>query len=86
MYHVSALGVDERLINVHYYYYVCIDVSACLPVLSVWMLTVVFLVIHNYERSSSASSRDEPSPFHNGNYWVVQAGFLTLLTVTQGIA
>ena len=21
MYHVSALGVDERMINVHYYYY-----------------------------------------------------------------
>ena len=22
MYHVSAQGVDERIINVHYYYYV----------------------------------------------------------------
>ena len=22
MYHVSAQGVDERMINVHYYYYV----------------------------------------------------------------
>ena len=24
MYHVSAQGVDERMINVHYYYYYCI--------------------------------------------------------------
>ena len=23
MYHVSAQGVDERMINVHYYYYFC---------------------------------------------------------------
>ena len=23
MYHVSAQGVDERMINVHYYYYYC---------------------------------------------------------------
>ena len=23
MYHVSAQGVDERMINVHYYYYRC---------------------------------------------------------------
>ena len=23
MYHVSAQGVDERMINVHYYYYLC---------------------------------------------------------------
>ena len=23
MYHVSAQGIDERMINVHYYYYVC---------------------------------------------------------------
>ena len=31
MYHVSAQGVDERMINVHYYYYykptVCVDVK-----------------------------------------------------------
>ena len=90
MYRVSAQGVDERMINVHYYcyyyYYVCIDISACIPVLSVWMLTFFFLVIHNYEHSSSASSRDEPYVFYNGNYWAVQAGFLTPLTVTQGIA
>ena len=25
MYHVSALGVDECMINVHYYYYTVID-------------------------------------------------------------
>ena len=24
MYHVSAQGVDERMINVHYYYFVCV--------------------------------------------------------------
>ena len=24
MYHVSAQGIDERMINVHYYYYVLI--------------------------------------------------------------
>ena len=23
MYHVSAQGIDERMINVHYYYYLC---------------------------------------------------------------
>ena len=23
MYHVSAQGVDERMINVHYYYFAC---------------------------------------------------------------
>ena len=23
MYHVSAQGVDDRMINVHYYYYYC---------------------------------------------------------------
>ena len=28
MYHVSAQGVDERMINVHYYYY--ISQSPCL--------------------------------------------------------
>ena len=22
MYHMSALGIDERMINVHYYYYI----------------------------------------------------------------
>ena len=25
MYHVSAQGIDERMINVHYYYYCSID-------------------------------------------------------------
>ena len=25
MYHVSAQGVDERMINVHYYYYFVVD-------------------------------------------------------------
>ena len=24
MYHVSARGVDERIINVHYYYYISV--------------------------------------------------------------
>ena len=27
MYHVSVLGVDERMINVHYYYYVPLRAS-----------------------------------------------------------
>ena len=30
MYHVSAQGVDERMINVHYYYYVDIVVELLL--------------------------------------------------------
>ena len=30
MYHVNAQGVDERMINVHYYYYAQeLTVSAC---------------------------------------------------------
>ena len=30
MYHVSAQGVDEHMINVHYfYYYYCVLVSMC---------------------------------------------------------
>ena len=31
MYHVSAQGVDERIINVHYYYYnsICDFLIAC---------------------------------------------------------
>ena len=36
MYHVSAQGVDERMINVHYYYYCrqfdSLSVSLCLSV------------------------------------------------------
>ena len=28
MYHVSAQGVDERMINVHYYYYFAAEVFA----------------------------------------------------------
>ena len=28
MYHVSAQGVDERMISVHYYYYSCVIVDA----------------------------------------------------------
>ena len=27
MYHVSAQGIDERMINVHYYYYYVISVA-----------------------------------------------------------
>ena len=27
MYHVSAQGVDERMINVHYYYYYTVEIS-----------------------------------------------------------
>ena len=45
MYHVSAQGVDERMINVHYYHSklpcvryvsvpsVCLEVFVCLPLL-----------------------------------------------------
>ena len=29
MYHVSAQGVDERMINVHYYYVACLMVCLC---------------------------------------------------------
>ena len=29
MYYVSAQGVDERVINVHYYYYLCITSLIC---------------------------------------------------------
>ena len=27
MYHVSAQGIDERMINVHYYYYLSVNSS-----------------------------------------------------------
>ena len=27
MYHVSAQGIDERMINVHYYYYYIYDLA-----------------------------------------------------------
>ena len=30
MYHVSAQGVDERMINVHYYYLLCVDCARAL--------------------------------------------------------
>ena len=30
MYHVSAQGVDERMINVHYYYYIVIMLPAAI--------------------------------------------------------
>ena len=29
MYHVSAQGIDERMINVHYYYYLSIQAFSC---------------------------------------------------------
>ena len=40
MYHVSAQGVDERMINIHYYYYYtgcecCLQVTDCLGVVFV---------------------------------------------------
>ena len=31
MYHVSAQGVDERMINVHYYYYIRVTVLQVIP-------------------------------------------------------
>ena len=36
MYHVSAQGVDEHMIHVHYYIIITVQVLGYLPMLSAW--------------------------------------------------
>ena len=58
MYHVSAQGVDERMINVHYYYYYQVIRSLhkeCVIVLSLY--TCAFTSSIELKKNSRAKSR-----------------------------
>ena len=47
MYRVSAQGVEECMINVHYYYYLCFLLRVCVSVLMklfVWYVRVSVVV------------------------------------------
>ena len=56
MYHVSAQGVDERMINVHYYYY-CRNLMTCVS-----LRTIAFGWGSNVKSSTSLfQSKENPN-------------------------
>ena len=53
MYHVSAQGVDERMVNVHYYYYIMISAAGYL-----WIPRFsLYCIFHWVARVSSGNNQ-----------------------------
>ena len=80
MYHVSAQGVDEPIINVHYYHYYMLLSSGCLPTtlicIVVWLRSCLLLRSETLGTSINHNARNiEPSDKETNNGTVLKTTF-----------